>query len=138
MAETKPADTKPPEVKSAEVGTKAGESTLFAGSGKGAGPQPGNEPGTPVRAHGDIDAPGDGEPEHGAVVNMAKHLDAWAQSFGEDALERAVELAGTYRDERQAAADEAAKADAARDRAASGQQSGGAPVGRSAAGKSTT
>lgn len=128
------------EVKAAEVGTKAGESTLFAGSPKGTGPQPGDgsEQATLVRAHGDIPAPDEGDPEHDSVVNMAKHLDSWAQSYGDDALARAVDLAGSYRVERQDAADAAAKADAAQARAASGQAPAGAPVGRSAAGKSTT
>lgn len=64
------------------------------------------------------------------VVLMAKHLDAWAEANGEDAVEAALDTYAQTRNDRKDAADKAAKADAAHARAAAGQPRGAAPTAR--------
>ena len=64
------------------------------------------------------------------VVLMAKHLDAWAEVNGEDAVEAAIEQYAQTRNDRKDAADKAAKADAAHARAAAGQDRSAAPTTR--------
>jgi hypothetical protein len=92
---------------------------------------------TDTRPITDVDAKGtppdvvDEEPQPDQrVVLMAKHLDAWAETNGEDVVEAALDMYAETRNDRKDAADKAAKADAAHARAAAAQDRSAAPTAR--------